>query len=200
MAIDRDAIAALALVAFCLIFSWIYGSYFSQIATYMDSRVVNVYDTLLSYVVMNLPIILLSEAGMLIVWVFLLEKSVEESLPQSIPAGIAAWLFYQFIDYWEPPTCVTVNGEILRGTVGWSGSSDVVMAYFFQDILRVSPTATWDLWFFSVGNALHFCTYILGPMIMLGLVVAFGASTGIVKGFGGETAVEELRAEGEGEV
>jgi len=195
MAIDRDVTVALTLVVFCLIFTWIYGSYFNQIATYMDSRVTNFYDTLLSYFVMNLPIIILSESGMLVVWVFLLEKSVEESLPQSIPAGIAAWLFYNFIDYWEPPASVTVNGEILRSTIGWSGTSDVVMAYFFQDILRISSTETWGFWFFSVGNALHFCTYIIGPMILLGLVVVFGASTGIIRGFGGETVVEERKDE-----
>lgn len=182
------------LLVICIAFAWGYGNIaFIYIANYADAITINFWTSFTSLVLLNIPSILLLEAGAIVVWVFFLNEGLRESLPQTIPAGIAAWLFYFFMDYWEPPSSILLNGTVITDTLGWSGSSDVTMSYLFKG-LGVPLDATWSFGPIIIQHSLYFCTYVIGPILILILSVALGGMAVLIRGFGGEEAIGELKS------
>jgi len=176
---DDDTKVALSLGAISIAFTWLYGTIlFYPIANFADYLVASDSNyAIISIVLLNLPSILLIESGSVVVWL-LIEGGLHYTT--SIASGIGYWCGYMFLDYWEPPASVLANGTIVKDTLGWSGTSDVVVAYFFQNVLHITQ------------DQLYTWTYAVGPLIFLAMAFVLGGTPVLVKLFAGEEAAEEL--------
>lgn len=176
---DDDTRVALGLGAISIAFTWLYGTIlFYYIASFADDiAAIDSNCAVISMVLLNLPSILLIEAGSVIVWL-LIEGKLHYAT--GIASGIGYWCGYMFLDFWEPPASVLADGTIVKDTLGWSGTSDVVVACFFQNVLRMPQ------------DQLYLWTYAIGPLIFLAVAFLLGGTPILVRLFAGEEAAEEL--------
>lgn len=175
---NKDALITIILLGGGFIFSEIWGGIlFKDVATYMDG----IGNPALSIIVLNLPSILLVEGVSFLIWIALGDMGAYYS--KSILNGIGLWFGYMYLDYWEPPASVLPSGEIVKTTLGWSGTSDVFMASILQ-------------WAGLPTDKLYFYTYVYGPIIFLIIAFALGGVPLLVQLFAGEEAAEAVEEEG----